>query len=108
MHKTFYASGFLYHLDSEQILLQQHMPSAPLSPWFLFGGIYSEKVGPEAAFKDVVFDLLNIKIKNVYPVYSYFNENASINQSIVYSELKTLRKFSPKKGLTFAWFSFRD
>ncbi|SRR6266568_6329294 len=107
MHKKFYASGFLVHLPSQQILLQQDTSSENLlSQWLLFSGSHTEKDSPERIFKDVISDLLNIELDIVYPVYSYENEN--VNQCIVYSEIDALQDFSPKNGLTFAWFTFRD
>lgn len=108
MHKNFYASGFLYNPYSQQILLQQQALSTTLfSPW-LFGGFYKEKEAPEIIFKNIIFDLLDIRIDAVYPVYSYFNENTSTNQIIVYSELKVFQNFSSKNGIAFVWFSFKD
>lgn len=105
MHKTFYASGFLYHSPTQQILLQQHFS---VSPWSLFGSAYTEKEEPEEVFKNVISKLLHIKIAIIDTVYSYFNEKTKINQVVVYSELDKLQNFSPKKGLTFAWFSFKE
>lgn len=109
MHKKFYASGFLYHLPSQQILLQQKIqPSSVIaSPWFLFSGLYTKIDGQNEAFKNIVFDLLRIKIKTVYTVYSYVKESTGIHHAIVYAELNRLQNFPSKKGLTFAWFSFK-
>ena len=109
MHKDFYASGFLYHPASEQILLQQNTSVSHISsPWSLVGGSYMEEDAPEASFKDIILNLLDIKISVVYPVYAYFNEDTEKNQYIGYSTVKTRHNFSSKNGLTFAWFSFRD
>lgn len=109
MHKTSYASGFLYHLPSQQILLQQKTPttSTHSAPWSLFTSPYSENEDPKEIFKNIIFDLLHIKIDTVHLVYSYFNENTSMNHVIVYAELNDLQNFS-KNGITYAWFSFRD
>ena len=107
MHKAVYASGFLYHPASEQILLQQNTSVSPASsPWSLFEVVSEE--APETSFKNIILDLLDIKITVVHPVYSYFNEDKEKNQFIGYSTIRTRQKFSPKKGLTFAWFSFKD
>ncbi len=103
MHKNFYASGFLYHPSSQQILLQQNDSS-----WILFGGPYLDKENPEVLFKNKIFEVLNIEIKTVRCVYSYLDENTDEFQYIVYSKLSKFKKFSSKNGTTFAWFSFRD
>ncbi len=109
MHKTFYASVFLYHPPSQQILLQKNSSISTMSsPWLLFGGVYLEKEEPEALLKNIIFKLLNIKIKVVHLVYSYFNENTDKFQYVVYSKLRKFQNFSSKNGLTFAWFSFKD
>jgi hypothetical protein len=52
--------------------------------------------------------LLEIEINVVHPIYSYFNADKEKNQFIGYSTIKTRQQFSPKNGLTFAWFSFKD
>ncbi|HEV2339425.1 MAG TPA: hypothetical protein VGT05_01510 [Patescibacteria group bacterium] len=107
MHKTFYASGFLYHLPSEQILLQQDTSLYNhASHWFLFCRKYTKNENPEEVFQKIIFDFLGIEAVSVQPVYSYENEHA--NQCIFYSELEALQNFSSKNGLTFKWFTFKD
>lgn len=109
MHKNFYASGFLYHLPSKQILLQQNNSISSMPPsWLLFGGLYSKNEDPESFFKDVIFKELSIRVKDVHSIYSYVVEDIHQYHSIVYSNLGRLQKFSPKNNLTFAWFSFKD
>jgi hypothetical protein len=109
MHKNFYASGFLYHPQSQQILLQQNNSIGNMSsPWLLFGGNYSEKDEPEALFKNLILDLLDIEIGAVHPIYSYLNENDAAFQYIVYSRLNKFQNFSSKNNLTFAWFTFKE
>jgi hypothetical protein len=108
MHKTFYASGFLYHSSSQQILLQQHTySSSSLSLWSLFGESYTEKEEAQSVFKKTIDDLLGIPLDIVYPVYSYFNESAKANQVIFYSEVESLQQFPAKNGRIFEWFSFK-
>lgn len=109
MHKNFYASGFLYHPQSQQILLQQNNSIANMSsPWLLFGGSYLEEEGPEGLFKDVIFKLLDIEIGVVHTVYSYLNESNDAFQHIVYSQLNEFQNFSSKNNLTFGWFTFKE
>lgn len=110
MHKRYYASGFLYHFPTQQILLQQRSPSSSneTSPWSLFGGLYGEKEQPGMVFKKIIYDLLHVKIGDIKPVYSYLNEKAGTRTTILYSEIKKFQKFSPVNGMLFAWFSFKD
>lgn len=109
MHKKFYASGFIYHPQSQQILLQQNNSIANMScPWLLFGGYYSEEEEPAALFKNIVFKLLDIEVGVVHPVYSYLNENNDAFQYIVYSRLNKFQNFSSKGSLAFGWFTFKE
>lgn len=108
MHKKFYASGFLYHPASQQILLQQNSSNSPQSLWSLFVEEYSETENPVKLFKNKISNLLDINLKIVRPVYSYLDEDTEEFQYIVYSKVPKLKKFSSKKGLTFCWFNFKD
>jgi len=109
MHKDFYASGFLYHPPTEQILLQQ-ISSAPSmsAPWILIGGLYLQESKPEELLKNVIYNLLALKIDVVHPVYSYYNEIVDNNQYIGYAKVRSRQNFPSEKGLSFAWFSFKD
>jgi hypothetical protein len=107
MHKTCYASGFLYHSASEQILLQQDTTAQNVtSQWLLFGGEHTEKENPEKTFQNIINKLLKIKIASVIPVYSY--ENGNVTQTIVYAEVDELREISPKNDFLFNWFTFKN
>lgn len=116
MHKKFYASGFIYHPSTHQILLQQnniiplHSEASPptSTTWSLIGVPYQENEKPETSFKNIIFELLSIKVGTIIPIYSYSDENTGEVQYIVYTRLNKFQNFSPKKGLTFAWFSFKD
>ncbi len=70
MHRPFYASGFLYHSSTQQILLQQ--PSLDASP-VLFGGKGHKAKDPQAVFQRCVEQALGIAIpaSSIHPVYDY-------------------------------------
>ncbi|HWY78921.1 MAG TPA: hypothetical protein VNW29_01045 [Candidatus Sulfotelmatobacter sp.] len=107
MHKKFYASGFLYHLPSQQILLQQDISSQNLlSQWFLFGKHHTEKEDPGIMFKNAVKEFLEITIPTVHPIYSYEKENT--NHCIFYAEIDELQDFSATNNSIFNWFSFKN
>lgn len=109
MHKNFYASGFIFHPTSGQILLQQISSDSPSSPsWELIGGSYQENEKPEESFKDMVSKLLDVEVKVVRPIYSYLNDVTGEFQYIVYSKLSRFKNFSSKTGPKFEWFSFKD
>lgn len=107
MQKKLCASGFLIHIPSQQILLQQNTTSDNFSsPWLLFEKTYQVEEAPEIVFKNLIAQLLHVTLDVVYPVYSYEYENT--NQSIMYSELDDLLNFPSENGLVFNWFSFRN
>lgn len=110
MHKleSFYASGFLYHPASQQILLQQPITSPNPSPWALFEGPPVGKETPEKTFQRLVGKSLGLtlNLRDIYPVYFYHCSGK--DRQIIYGQLKTAKAFSPRKGATFGWFSFKQ
>jgi ADP-ribose pyrophosphatase YjhB (NUDIX family) len=110
MHKNFYASGFLYHSRSQQILLQQQTSADKEPTWFLFGGEGSAKETGEETFSRVVNAVLRLKLKAkaIFPVYKYFHEEMSRDHYISYAKIGRLEKFPETKNAAFAWFSFKQ
>jgi hypothetical protein len=110
MHKKFYASGFLYHSRSQQILLQQQISANKEPMWFLFGGEGSGDDNGEEAFSRVIDDILNIKLKlsAVFPVYKYFHEEMKRDNYIIYAKIGRLEKFLETKDTVFGWFNFKQ
>lgn len=111
MHKDFYASGFLYHIPSEQILLQQHQDSNSTSlTWSLFGGLMQPQESFKTAFQRIMYTSLKIRLieETIFDVYDYFNENLGKNNGVVYAELAELEHFSAKKNITFTWVNTRN
>lgn len=108
LQKSFYASGFLYDPKSQQILLQQPITSPNPSPWALFEGPPVGKETPEKTFRRLVGKSLGLKLKlaDIYPVYFY--RCGGKDYQIIYGQLKTAKTFSPKKGVTFGWFTFKQ
>ncbi len=106
MHKNFYASGFLYHLATEQILLQKAPTEEAFPQWSLFGGFNIKKETPEESFQRIVFQFLQIKIspKDIHPIYSYFHKTMGKNHHLFFAEVKTIKKLSYGKGLV-SWFN---
>jgi len=109
VHKTFYASGFIYHLPSQQILLQQQQStSSTVFPWLLFEKSHGGNEQPEIIFKSIILNFLRIEVKTVYPIYSYFNETTKQEQCLLYGIVKTQQEFPKKNGYSFHWFSFKE
>jgi hypothetical protein len=108
MHKSFYASGFLYHSPSDQILLRRQSDSDKTSQWDLFRGTTKGLETTESSFRELISKLLHITIHKVHTVYSYVDDETNTHHSIVYSRLDTLETFSDSLPFECRWFSFKD
>lgn len=100
MSKNSYPHGFLYHPDSQQILLQQKVDEQ--SVWTLLGGIGGED------FQHVIAKILNFKLgpKAIRPVYDYSVKGE--RHFVSYVEVKKAEDFPATKKLSFAWFSVKQ
>lgn len=108
MHKVFYASGFLFHLPTQQILLQLNGSSVY---WSLFGGEKKNSHNPKAVFQSVVYEHLHIKLlqQAIHSVYDYMHPLLGKNHFIFYAEIAQARsKFKLKKDHSVKWFTFRQ
>lgn len=108
MHKDFYASGFIFHPASEQILLQQSdSPTDIQLPWGLFESKCLDEKSAVTKFQQIIQKLLGIEVKEVYPIYSYENQADNSYHYMMYAKVNKLVDFPPKNGLKFAWFDFK-
>ncbi len=75
MHKPFYASGFLYHSASQQILLQQ-LQSGDDVKLVLFGATSHKANDPQTVFQHCVEEALGVTIaaSSIHPVYDYIHD----------------------------------
>jgi len=110
MHKDFYASGFLYHPKSQQILLQQPITADTGTEWSLFEGEGLKEETAEETFKRVIFLHLHLEIKpkQIFPIYSYFHDDKGKNNFIHYAIVRKMETFPSTKKAAFAWFSFKQ
>ena len=93
MHKPFYASGFLYHSPSQQILLQQFKNGNDVK-LVLFRGSSSNGETPQAVFQKCVEKALGTSIpaSSIHPVYDYVHDKLG-EHFIFYVEIANV---SPK------------
>src|SRR3989344_4413801 len=93
----FYASGFLYSLKTHKILLlkSQQKDSADFL-WSTLGGESSEGEEAQTAFQRIISELLNLnlKAKDIYPVYDYFQESRDKINYVFYAEVKSPHEFN--------------
>ena len=111
MHNSFYASGFLYNLKTQQILLlQSEQKDDKDLKWTLLGGEGREGEQASDAFKRIVLEKLNInlKSKNIFPVYDYPQEKFNKINYVFYAEVKKTPKFGSQKNGTLSWVTFTE
>ena len=110
MHKDFYVSGFLYHRKTQQILLQQLITADSGAEWSLFEGDCLDKETAGEAFKRIIQTHLNLELKpkNIFPIYSYFHDKKGKNNFLHYAISKKLEKFPESADKAFAWFSLKQ
>ncbi len=105
MHKPFYASGFLFHVATEQILLQQH-DSGDTTNLALFRGKSHKGDNPQTVFQHSVEQALGVSIpaSSIRPVYDYIHDELG-EHFIFYVEMTgTTPETYPSKNKTM-WFS---
>jgi hypothetical protein len=75
MHKSSYASGFLYHSASQQILLQQTNQNHE-DQLVMFGAKSHPGKDPRAVFKSCVEEALGVSLADsaIHPVYDYVHD----------------------------------
>lgn len=110
MHKNFYASGFLYHLATGKILLQQQDPTDSKSPWSMLGG---KSLGAETSEENFkrnarAFLRLNLASSAINPVYDYFQIDMGKKHYVLYAQVKKLEDFAPAQNSVFAWFTIKE
>lgn len=89
MHKPFYASGFLYHSASQQILLQQ-LSTGDTVKLVFFRGKSRKGEDPQTVFQHCVEKTLGIPIpaSSIHSVYDYIHNELG-EHFIFYVEVAT-------------------
>lgn len=107
MQTPFYASGFLYSLKTQQILLLQ--PPDLTSFWSTLGGESKDGEETQVAFQRIIYKLLNFDLKNkhIYPVYDYFHNIRNKMNYVFYAEVGKPKIISTPKSI-FSWFTFHE
>ncbi len=106
---SFYASGFLYNLKTQQLLLLQSSPrDYAVSSWSMLRGESQDGEDAQTTFQRIVHELLNVnlKIKNIYPIYDYFHETLDKVNFVFYAEVGRTLNFDPLKESVFSWVTF--
>ena len=109
MHKSFYASGFLYHSPSQQILLQVDNTHDTLS-YSLFSGIGSIEESAPSVFQRILQQDLGVLIPltSINPIYDYYYAKFGKNHFIQYAQVENmaLHETSPTRCTT-GWIALK-
>lgn len=111
MHNSFYASGFLYNLKAHQILLLSSQKMDNTVPIYsMLGGESYEGEEAQATFQRIINDILDLNLKNkdIYPIYDYFHETLEKINYVFYAEVKRVPPLSPSQKNTFSWVNFSE
>ncbi len=106
---SFYASGFLYNLRKHQILLlQSPQIDDEVSSWSMLGGESLEGEEAQATFQRIVQQKLNINLKpkQIYPVYDYFHDTLDKVNFVFYAEVGRTLNFDPSEDSVLSWVTF--
>jgi len=109
--KPFYTSGFLYHLATQQILLQQSdSDSSPLPYWRMFGDFGREREDAQTAFRRIIYEQMGLRFetKYLFPVYDYDYNTHNIIHYVFYAEVPKLYTFPLLTAGNFTWFTFKQ
>ena len=111
MHKTFYASGFLYSLKTKQILLlQTQSGDDSVTIWSTLGGDSLDGEDAQATFHRVVHEVINVDLnsKHIYQIYDYFHEGLDKVNYVFYAEVGKTPNFDSFSNNTLSWVSFQE
>lgn len=110
MPKAVHVSGFLYNLKSHKILLLQTKQKDDSTLWSMIDGESIRAEEPPVTFQRVIKKLLDldVKPKNIYPIYDYFNDTINKDNFVFYAEVKNLPNFDPRGENTFTWIGFSE
>lgn len=107
MHNSYYASGFLFHSPSQQILLLQSVLEGD-TPWSIIRVSHASSDDPLSVFSTHITRLLNVAQLNVQPVYSYVDKKSRSQHSIFFAEVTTLQNYPSTDTYRYRWFELKD
>lgn len=111
MQTSFYVSGFLYSPKTHKILLVQTEAVNDLPAlWSTLGGEGMDGEDAGATFQKVISKHLdvNLKPKNIYPIYDYFHDARKKPNFVFYAEVKDSKVPAKLRKNNISWFSFSE
>lgn len=78
--------------------------------WSMLGGESINGEEAQTAFQRIINKLLNInlKVKDIYPVYDYFHNTKNKLNYVFYAEIRNTRIIGNPKNSNFSWFTFGE
>lgn len=111
LDKTFYVSGFIYSLKTNQILLLQSGSKDEIATivWSTLGTEGQPDESAENAFQRTITEYLNLEVKpkHIHPIYDYFHDVLNKINYVFYAEINKTLKIESEKH-TFNWFNFSE
>ena len=91
-------------------MLQSEQRDDEVSAWSTIGGESKEGEDARDTFQRIISELLNLnlKTKNIYPVYDYFHDKLDKVNYVFYGEVGKPGKFNPLKESTLSWLGFSE
>ncbi len=110
MSKTFLISGFLYHPETQQILLQRESSETSDSSWSLLSCKAPSAKESKQSFKHTLMQVLNLDISesNIHQVYNYDESEEGNNNAVAYAVVEELTEYPTNKGNEFGWFTQKE
>lgn len=111
MQTSFYASGFLYSLKTHKILLlKSQKQDSPDFLWTTIRGESSEGEEVQETFQRIIGESLdlNLKTKDIHPIYDYSYDSEDKINYVFYAVVKKPQDFSRFKNGAFSWVAFSE
>lgn len=76
----------------------------------MLGGESMEGEEAQAAFQRIIQKILkiNLKPKNIHPVYDYFHNISNKLNFVFYADVKSTKNFNDLKKGSFSWLTFSE
>jgi len=111
VHKSFYASGFLYSLKTHKILLlHSEQKDDVSSSWSTLTGESKQGEDAKIAFQRIIGELLklNLEPKDIYPIYDYLHGTEDKVNYVFYAQVKNPQEFDSPLDGAYSWVAFSE
>lgn len=110
VHKRYIVSGFLYHLSTQQVLLNQmkNGHNGEKSLWTIPMG-YGDKEDPTLVFRDLVKKTYKIELPedSISSVYNYIDKESGLEHFVCYGIIPDTSKIPANDDMVFLWSNFK-